>query len=347
VRGDTMIEIDGSTGEGGGQVLRTSLALSLATGRAFRIERIRAGRKRPGLLRQHLTGVQAAKQVGSARVEGDYLGSMSLTFVPGPITPGDFTFAIGSAGSTTLVLQTVLPPLLLADGPSTVSVEGGTHNPAAPPFDFFDRVFLPCVRRLGSDVTAELVRPGFYPAGGGCVRVSVRPNGGLTPIDLLDRGEIVSRAVRVLLANLPRHIGEREVATVLKLMNWPQDAGAVIKVDGAAGPGNAVLVEVESEHAREIVTTFGETGTPAEAVAHRAVTEARRYIAAGVPVGCHLADQLMVLWALAGGGTFRTMTLSRHANTNADVIRKFVDVNIECSDEDRDVVRVTVRRAES
>ena len=340
-----MIEIDGSTGEGGGQVLRTSLALSLATGRPFRIERIRAGRKRPGLLRQHLTGVQAAKQVGTAQVEGDHLGSLSLTFVPGQVRPGDYSFAIGSAGSATLVLQTVLPPLLLADGPSTVSVEGGTHNPAAPPFDFFDRVFLPSVRRLGPDVSAELLRPGFYPAGGGCMRVAVRPAGGLTPVDLADRGEIVNRTVSVLLANLPRHIGEREVTTVLKLMNWPQEAGTIVNVDAAAGPGNAVLVEIESEHAREIVTAFGETGTPAEAVAHRAVTETRRYIAAGVPVGCHLADQLMLLWALAGGGSFRTTTLSRHAQTNADVIRKFVDVNIECTDEDRDVVRVTVRQA--
>lgn len=340
-----MIDIDGSTGEGGGQVLRTSLALSLATGRPFRIERIRAGRKRPGLLRQHLTGVQAAKQVGTAQVEGDHLGSLSLTFVPGQVRPGDYSFAIGSAGSATLVLQTVLPPLLLADGPSTVSVEGGTHNPAAPPFDFFDRVFLPSVRRLGPDVSAELLRPGFYPAGGGCMRVTVRPVDGLTPVDLVDRGEIVNRTVSVLLANLPRHIAEREVTTVLKLMNWPQDAGTIVNVDGAAGPGNAVLVEIESEHAREIVTAFGETGTPAEAVAHRAVTESRRYIAAGVPVGCHLADQLMLLWALAGRGSFRTTTLSRHAQTNADVIRKFVNVNIECTAEDRDVVRVTVRQA--
>jgi RNA 3'-terminal phosphate cyclase (ATP) len=339
-----MIEIDGSTGEGGGQVLRTSLALSLATGRPFRIERIRAGRKRPGLLRQHLTGVQAAKEVGTARVEGDHLGSMSLTFVPGQVTPGDFSFAIGSAGSATLVLQTVLPPLLLANAPSTLSVEGGTHNPAAPPFDFFDRVFLPSVRRLGPEVAAQLVRAGFYPAGGGCVRVTVRPNGGLTPVDVLDRGEIVNRTVRVLLANLPRHIAERELATVLKLMNWAESAGTIVSVD-AAGPGNALLVEIESEHAREIVTTFGETGTPAEAVAHRAVTEVRRYIAAGVPVGCYLADQLMLLWALAGGGSFRTTTLSRHARTNAEVIRKFVDVTIDCIDEDRDVVRITVRQS--
>jgi RNA 3'-terminal phosphate cyclase (ATP) len=339
-----MIEIDGSTGEGGGQVLRTSLALSLATGRPFRIEGIRAGRKRPGLLRQHLTGVQAAKQVGNARVEGDHLGSISLTFVPNQVTAGDFSFAIGSAGSATLVLQTVLPPLLLADRPSTVSVEGGTHNPAAPPFDFFDRVFLPSVRRLGPEVEAELVRAGFYPAGGGCVRVTVRPNGGLAPVDMLDRGEIVNRTVRVLLANLPRHIAERELVTVLKLMNWANGAGTIVNVD-AAGPGNALLVEIESEHAREIVTTFGETGTPAEAVAHRAVTEARRYIAAGVPVGCYLADQLMLLWALAGGGSFRTTTLSRHAKTNADVIRKFVDVTIDCVGEAHDVVRVTVRQA--
>jgi RNA 3'-terminal phosphate cyclase (ATP) len=204
---------------------------------------------------------------------------------------------------------------------------------------------LPSVRRLGPDVSAELLRPGFYPAGGGCMRVTVRPVDGLRPVDFVERGEIVNRTVSVLLANLPRHIGEREVTTVLKSMNWPQEAGTIVNVDGAAGPGNAVLVEIESEHAREIVTAFGETGTPAEAVAHRAVMETRRYIAAGVPVGCHLADQLMLLWALARGGSFRTTTLSRHARTNAEVIRKFVDVNIACTEEDRDMVRVTVRQA--
>ena len=162
-----MLTIDGSVGEGGGQILRTALALALVTGTPFRIHAIRARRRKPGLLRQHLTAVNAAATVGGASTDGASLGSRELTFRPGRITPGEYRFAVGTAGSTGLVLQTVLPPLLLASGPSTVTVEGGTHNPGAPPFDFLARVFLPLLRRMGAHVEARLDRPGFYPAGGG------------------------------------------------------------------------------------------------------------------------------------------------------------------------------------
>ncbi len=165
-----VIVIDGSHGEGGGQVLRTSLALSLLTGKAFRIENIRATRKTPGLLRQHLTAVNAAATVGDAAVEGATLGSSTLTFVPKATRGGEYSFAIGTAGSTMLVLQTVLLPLALTEGTSLVELEGGTHNPAAPPFDFIDRAFLPLMRRMGADVGLGLLRAGVDPAGGGAKR---------------------------------------------------------------------------------------------------------------------------------------------------------------------------------
>src|SRR5882762_6595662 len=158
-----MITIDGSEGEGGGQMLRSSLALSLVTGQPFRIERIRAKRQKPGLLRQHLTAVEAAKAVGCAEVVGASLGSQTIEFRPGPVTPGNYRFAVGTAGSATLVLQTVLPSLLTASGPSTLTLEGGTHNPLAPPFDFLDRSFLPAIRQMGASVELELRNPGFYP----------------------------------------------------------------------------------------------------------------------------------------------------------------------------------------
>lgn len=163
----SLIVIDGSEGEGGGQVLRTSLALSLITGKPFRIENLRAKRDKPGLLRQHLTAVHAAVQVGDAAVEGASLGSTALTFVPRALRAGDYSFAIGTAGSTMLVLQTVLLPLVLAGGSSTLELEGGTHNPSSPPFDFVERAFLPLLRRMGAEIEIELVRPGFHPAGGG------------------------------------------------------------------------------------------------------------------------------------------------------------------------------------
>jgi RNA 3'-terminal phosphate cyclase (ATP) len=161
-----MLTIDGSQSEGGGQVLRSSLALSLVTGRPFAIENIRAGRKKPGLLRQHLTAVLAAAEVSAAEVEGAALASRRLLFRPGRVRAGDYAFRVGTAGSATLVLQTVLPALLLAEGESTLTLEGGTHNPMAPPVDFLENAYLPLVNRLGPRVKVQLVRPGFYPAGG-------------------------------------------------------------------------------------------------------------------------------------------------------------------------------------
>jgi len=339
---DSMITIDGSIGEGGGQVLRTALALSIATGRPFRVENIRSKRPKPGLLRQHLTAVQAATAVGDAQVEGDAIGSTTLTFVPRAIRAGNYRFAVGTAGSATLVMQTVLPPLLLASGESTLVLEGGTHNPWAPPFDFLQRVFLPLVNRLGPHVEASLTRPGFYPAGGGSFTVRVRPSQSLTRLDLQSRGDIVGRRVTALLANLPRHIAEREMRTAVVGLNWNADTSKLTTYDGAAGPGNVLLIEVESKNVTEIATAFGVVGVPAEAVASQAMKQTRRYLAAGVPVGEHLADQLLTVVALGGGGVFTTLTLSRHTLTNIEIIRRFVDVPISVAEEARDVVRVEV-----
>jgi RNA 3'-terminal phosphate cyclase (ATP) len=341
-----VIVIDGSKGEGGGQVLRTSLALSLATGTPFRIERIRAARAKPGLLRQHLTAVQAAAAVGRARVEGDAIGSHSLTFTPQAVQTGDYAFSVGSAGSATLVLQTILPPLLRAEGRTTVTLEGGTHNPSAPPFDYLQRVFLPIVNRLGPRVEAKVERRGFYPAGGGRFVVTIDPAPQLSHLHLLERGDIVGRRVVALVANLPRHIGEREVATALGLLDWPETAGSVDSISDTPGPGNVIFVEVESEHVTEISTGFGELGKRAETVAEKAVEEMRRYLATGVPVGCHLADQLLPVLVVGNGGSFRTLAPTQHTLTNADVLRQFSDARIEMTPERHDVVRVDVGPAQ-
>jgi RNA 3'-terminal phosphate cyclase (ATP) len=339
-----MIAIDGSTGEGGGQVLRTALTMSLATGRPFRIDHVRGGRPKPGLLRQHLTAVTAAAAIGRAGIEGAELGSGSLAFTPGKINSGEYTFAVGSAGSATLVLQTVLLPLVLASGESSLTLEGGTHNPWAPPFDFLDRVFLPVINRLGPSVTSSLVTPGFYPAGGGRFTVTVRPCERLARLVLLERGDIKVRHAKVMIANLPRHIAEREAKTALQRLNWPEESVTIDEVKAASGPGNVLLLEMTSDNVSEICTGFGEMRAPAEGVADRAAKEVRRYLAAGVPVGLHLADQLLPVLALGEGGSFRTLALSRHALTNAEVIKKFSDVEIKITPEGRDVVRVDVER---
>src|SRR5512141_1809539 len=203
-----MITIDGSKGEGGGQILRTSLALSLVTGQPFRMERVRARRQKPGLLKQHLTAVEAAKTVGCAEVEGAALSSQTFEFRAGPVTPGNYRFAVGTAGSATLVLQTVLPALLAASGHSTLTLEGGTHNPMAPPFDFLAKCFIPLVHRMGPSVELDLQRHGFYPAGGGRFHARIEPVKKLSRLELLERGSIRARQARVLVSKLPEHVGQ-------------------------------------------------------------------------------------------------------------------------------------------
>lgn len=337
-----MMIIDGSQGEGGGQVLRTSLALSLATGTPFRIENIRAKREKPGLLRQHLTAVQAAVEVGEAAVEGAVIGSGAVTFVPRRVRAGDYRFSIGTAGSTTLVLQTVLLPLAMAGAASTVVIEGGTHNPAAPPFEFLEAAFLPLLGRMGVQVELTLVRPGFYPAGGGEIRVTITPSAKLEALNLERRGEIVLRRIRAVVANLPYAIAQREVQTAGEELGWGEECREAHTLVGSAGPGNAISIIVESENVTDVFTAFGARGVRAEQVAHDAAKQAKRYINSEAAVGEHLADQLLLPMALAGGGAFTTTPLSGHATTNIDVIRRFLDVRLEVSELRRGLHRVGV-----
>ncbi len=323
-----MIVIDGSFGEGGGQILRSSLALSLVTGKPFRLERIRAGRKSPGLLRQHLTSVLAAAEVGGAHVEGAELRSQQLTFIPGALRGGKFSFAIGTAGSTTLVLQTILVPLLVAPEPSVIELEGGTHNVAAPSYDFLKRSFLPLIARMGARVEVELVRPGFYPAGGGRIVVSIEPARQLARLELLERGAVVARHARAVVANLPYDIARREIAVVAELLGWPEESLQAHTVTKSIGPGNVLTIELACENVSEVATGFGERGVRAEDVARHAVEELQRYERSNAAVGCHLADQLLLPMAVGSGGAFTTLEPSSHTTTNAEVIRRFLDVNV-------------------
>ena len=326
-----MLTIDGSFGEGGGQILRTALALSLVTGKPFRIDNIRAGRKNPGLLRQHLTAVNAATEISHAEVTGAVIGSRELTFAPGSVESGDYAFAVGTAGSTTLVLQTVLPALLIANGGSRLILEGGTHNPFAPPYDFLEEAFLLLVNRMGPTVTTELERPGFYPAGGGRMRVTIEPAGELSRLDLPSRGEVRGRRAKAVVANLPISIAERELKVIARKLSWSSEWMQAESVERSPGPGNVVTISVECEHVTEVFTGFGERGVRSEAVAEKAAQQARRYIGSEAAVGEYLADQLLIPMAMAGGGSFTTLPLSRHATTNIEVIGKFLDVRIECS----------------
>lgn len=342
--GSERIEIDGSRGEGGGQLLRSALALSLHTGRPFRIEGIRAGRDKPGLLRQHLTAVQAAARIGGATVNGAELHSTRLDFAPGTLAPGDHEIVIGTAGSTTLVLQALLPPLLVANGASRLVLSGGTHNSAAPPFEFLELTLAPLLRRMGARVEFELTRPGFYPAGGGELVARVEPAARLLPLELHERGAVKSRRAVARLANLPRHIAETELATVERTFDGPLDGRDVVVTRPAVGPGNALLLLIECDHVTEVFTGFGERGRPSQQVAHDAVAPASAWLAAGVPVGPHLADQLLLPLAIAGAGSFTTTAPTQHARSAAEVIARFLPVEIRFQEKEAGRFVVTVAR---
>ncbi|PLC43697.1 RNA 3'-terminal phosphate cyclase [Ralstonia pickettii] len=321
------IELDGAQGEGGGQILRTALTLSMLTATPFRIENIRAKRSKPGLLRQHLTAVQAAVQISGATVEGAEAGSQTLRFTPGAIRGGDYRFAIGTAGSCTLVLQTILPALWFADAPSTVSVSGGTHNRAAPPVDFLIRAWLPLVARMGVTQTLALKRHGFYPAGGGEVAATVTPcTGALTPLYLTERG--AQRALRAegIVAGVRGSVARRELDTLTRLV--PGVEGTVRDLGNAEGPGNALVLDIEHEHVTEVFTGFGERGVTAETIGREVAGAAQRYLQSAAAVDEYLADQLVLPMALAGAGAFTVVTASSHLLTNIGVIEKFLPVEV-------------------
>lgn len=339
--GVAMIDIDGAEGDGGGQILRTALAASIVTGKAVRLRAIRAKRRKPGLLRQHLTAVQAAIAVGAARAVGAEIGSGELVFEPSDIRHGEHRFAVGTAGSSTLVLQTVLWPLLVARGTSEIIVEGGTHNPLAPPFEFLARVLLPHLRAMGADIELELVSAGFHPAGGGKLRMRVTGGLPLRALELVERGPIARERAVAMISNLPTHVARRELDVVrdrLGLASHELEARSV----ASPGPGNVLQIEAEFAGGRELVTAFGAKGVSAEDVARAAVAEYTHWRDADVPVGQHLADQLLVPLAIAAGGTYLTITPTEHTRTNARIVERLLGVPIAFEHEASDRVRVTV-----
>lgn len=329
VGGYSMIKIDGSQGEGGGQILRTSLALSMVTGTSFKINNIRANRRKPGLLRQHLTALNAASTISSANVKGAELGATEFEFEPGDVKANDYNFAVGSAGSVTLVLQTILPPLLTASGKSTLFLEGGTHNPFAPPFDFLKKSFLPIIQKMGADVDMRLERHGFYPAGGGKFRVAINPIKNLKPINIFERGKIEHCFALALVSKLNINIAHRELKVVGERLLLEKEDMKAVEVEDPQGPGNILMLEVTSKDITEVFTAFGERGVLAEKVANKAVDELNEYIDANVPVGEYLADQLLIPMAVSGGGKFVTCKPTPHTLTNAQIIQRFLNINIK------------------
>lgn len=321
-----MLTLDGSMGEGGGQVLRSALALSLVTGAPFRIVGVRSKRTKPGLLRQHLTALRMAAMVSSAEVSGAVLGSAEVTFRPGRLCAGAYRLAIGSAGSTALVLQTVLLPLLHAAGPSTVTVEGGTHAPSAPCFDYLSTVFVPALAEMGARVSLAMARPGFFPAGGGEVTATLEPSK-LGAFHRVVRGAVQSMTATAMVAAVPGEVAQRELATLATRFGSALSLRP-LWITGSCGPGNAVLLQCECAGARELFAAYGEKGVAAERVASGVADEAASWLASEAPVGAHLADQMLLPMALGAGGRFVTVEPTMHSRTHAEVIARFTAARV-------------------
>ena len=330
-RPSRAIELDGASGEGGGQMLRTGLALAMCTRQPVRFNRIRAGRAKPGLMRQHLACVQAAASVSGARVDGAELGSQTLVFEPADVRAGEYRFDVGSAGSCTLVLQTVLPALMTAAGESHFTLTGGTHNPMAPPFHFLQRSFAPLLARLGVGLELVLDRHGFYPAGGGRFTARIVPEAQLTPVDVLTRGERLDAFAECLTPGVPGRVAAQELAVLAERLGWPREKLLHGDARQDEGPGNALMATLAHTGVTEVFTSFGEKGRPAEQVAGDLVREVRSYLASEGALGEHLTDQWMLPLALAVLATgqpaaFTCTELSLHARTQIETVSAFLPV---------------------
>ena len=323
-----MIIIDGSEGEGGGQVVRNSCALAIATGTPVRITNVRAKRSKPGLMRQHVTAIEAAAVIAQAEVRGLAVGSSQIEFHPGNVVPGDYHFAVGTAGSTGLVLQTVLMPLAMANAPSRLVLEGGTHNMLAPPFDFIERSFLPIINQMGPKVSARLVRHGFYPRGGGRIEVEIEP-APLRGIDCLDRGPALGVSGRVLFTGLAADVAERMMNRARQdLPEWPPLAFDIQNLPADEGPGIILMLEATHSHVTEVVSAFGQLGMPAERLGKLAAARMAGYQASIAFAGPYLADQLVLPFALARGGKFTTVKPSQHLLTAIDIAKRFTGLTL-------------------
>ncbi|MBQ3344576.1 MAG: RNA 3'-phosphate cyclase [Kiritimatiellae bacterium] len=333
-----FIEIDGSQGEGGGQVLRTSLTLSAVTGQPVRIEKIRAGREKPGLKRQHLTCIKAVAAICGAKASDVEVGSGELEFVPDAIMGGDYRFDIGTAGSVTLVAQTVIPVLLKADVPSTVTITGGTHVPFSPVWDFFAETYLPELRRMGARVEAEIDRCGFYPAAGGMVKLRIWPYDETKKPDryeLTDLGAYRGGVVKGVVSHLPRSIAEAEVGIVgaqLRELGLKHD---ISEVD-AMGPGNYCCVKLDYERATVAFSGVGTYNKSRKAVANEIVQQVREFVKSGKACEKHLADQMLLPLNVLLGDEWNSdweclrwaidvQKETLHYKTNKDVILEFAE----------------------
>lgn len=325
------VVIDGSMGEGGGQVLRSALSLSLLTGKPLEIHNIRARRPKPGLMPQHLKAIEAAATVGGAQVRGAELGSTRVYFEPGQVTGGNFRFDIGTAGSTSLVAQTVAVPLARCGTGSVVTVTGGTHVPWSPCFHFLQLHWLPLLSEIGFRISIEMERAGFYPEGGGLIRMAVDPAGELKPLSRSERGALRSLRGLSAVANLDLSIAERQRRQALRRLAAMGIAAEIEVLTLPARSGGAfLLLLAHFDRARCCYYALGERGKPAERVADEAVEQLQRFLTTEAAVDEYVGDQLVLPLTLAQGTSqLRVARLTRHLLTNIEVVRTFLPVTID------------------
>lgn len=338
-----LLVIDGSAGEGGGQLLRTSLALSIITGRPFSLERIRAGRKKPGLMRQHLTCVKAAALICNAEVEGATVGSTEITFRPGPVTGGIHHLDIGSAGSVSLVLQTIAFPLMHAREAAEIKVRGGTHALWAPPYPFLEVSWLPLVQRAGGRIALELKSAGFYPAGGGEVVLKTEPTDEWKALHLGAPSVLAPLDLTAIVSQLSEGIARRELAAAAELLADSKVtlSSAMVK---SPGPGNAMWLVARDEvtNIANVFSGIGDPGVKAEDIGESVAKSFLAWRASGTSVEEHLADQVMLPIVMSGAGSYTTNVLSLHSKTNLEVIHAFTEKRFRCFQIADDQVRITL-----
>jgi RNA 3'-phosphate cyclase len=328
-----MVDLDGSFGEGGGQILRTSLALSLITKKPFHLRNIRAKRPKPGLQPQHLMSVQAAATIGpGTTLRGASLGSSDLQFEPGDTVPGTYHFRIGTAGATSLVLHTIYLPLALADGPSTVTIEGGTHVKASPCFHFLHTSWRAYMAALGISLDLRMHRPGFYPRGGGLIEA--RLGGSSTPrgLQITSLGHVDEVIIRSAVAGLAESIGRRQGERAYQQLRKSKLKADIHYETWEGGPGTMLAVELPTQPAPTLFFGLGERGKPAERVADEAVHQVTSFLRTE-PTGVdgHSADQLLLPLSLAEeGSAYKVAEISQHLLTNVAVIRRFLEREIVC-----------------
>ncbi len=328
-----MIEIDGSYGEGGGQILRMSVALSAVTGRDVKITNIRAGRKNPGLAAQHLTGIKSVGEMCSAKVDGLEIGSQLVEFHPGALKGGKYRFDIGTAGSITLVFQACFIPALHAPTKSVLTVTGGTDVRWSPPIDYFQNVFLPMVEKMGVFAKVEKVKRGYYPKGGGKVVLHIEPKDKLVPLNL----DKVSEGLRIggisHVSNLPSHIPERMAGSAKKelvRLGRPDIELRTYGGDDALGQGGAIVIWAGDGNTVLGGDATAERNLRAEKVGEMAAKELSKEIRSGATLDVHLSDQMLPYMAMADGeSSFQVREITNHTTTNMWLIEHFFDVEFE------------------